>query len=150
MENNTYWNHNGRFQKEYEELWARLVPPVGRAQTLAGEALRAVSCLYHRWYNDGDRVETTMRESEVPESAVQAFNYLYQFRDPASEFSARELMEAVVEAVDEEEYEDALERAADAVIEWAVKQPDTPNDGDFHQCSEAYDFNIVSDEDNEW
>ena len=34
---NTYWRHNGRFQKAYEELWERLVPGQGPATTKAGE-----------------------------------------------------------------------------------------------------------------
>ena len=56
MEKNTYWNNNGKYNHEYEILWRRLVPAEGKANTVAGEVLRAVSRLYYRWYNDGDRV----------------------------------------------------------------------------------------------
>ena len=143
---NTYWNNNGKHQNEYEELWARLVPAQGKANTAAGEALRAVSRLYYRWYNDGDRVTPTMSKWDVEGSAARAFSYLYQFRGQG--LNAKKLMEAVVEAVTEEDYELALEKAVDAVVEWAAGQPETPNEDDFlsGEFDGAYEFNI-EDED---
>ena len=68
---NTYWSHNGRFQKEYEELWERLVPGQGPATTKAGEALRALSKLYYRWFNDGDRIENSMTEWDAEGGAAR-------------------------------------------------------------------------------
>ena len=150
---NTYWSHNGRFQKEYEELWERLVPGQGPAATKAGEALRALSKLYYRWFNDGDRIENSMTEWDAEGGAARAFNYLYQFRDAASGFTARELMENVVSADTEEAYEAALEKAADAIIEWAAGQPDTPNTEDFldKRFLGTYEFDIIpEDEEEDW
>ena len=143
---NTYWNCQGRLQKEYDELWARLVPARGPAATKAGEALRAMSKLYYRWYNDGDRVTPTMSKWDVDGSAARAFSYLYQFRGQG--LNAKNLMEAVVEAVTEDDYELALEKAVDAVVEWAAGQPETPNEDDFlsGEFDGAYEFNI-EDED---
>jgi len=148
---NSYWNNNGRLQKEYEELWARLVPAEGPAATKAGEALRAMSRLYYRWYNDGDRIENFMTEWDTRETAARAFNYLYQFRDAASGFSAKPLMEKVVDATTEEQYEAALEEMADAVIGWAAETPDTPNEDDFldDRFLGEYDFDIIEDEDDD-
>ena len=144
---NTYWNIKGKHQNEYYELWARLVPAEGPAATKAGEALRAVTRLYFRWFNDGDRVTPTMSKWDVDGSAARAFSYLYQLR--AEGLAAKELMEAVVEAATEEDYELALENALDAVIEWALGQPDTPNEDDFlsSEFDGAYDFDIEEDED---
>ena len=143
---NTYWNSNGKHQKEYEALWERLVPVEGKAVTKAGEPLRAVSRLYYRWYNDGDRIQPVLSES-VAVSAIKAFKYLYQFLDLGSGFSTRKLMEDIVFADTEEDYELALERAVDTIIEWAIKQPDTPNSDDFldPKFDGAFDFDIVRD-----
>ena len=143
---NTYWNCQGRLQKEYDELWARLVPARGPAATKAGEALRAMSKLYYRWYNDGDRVTPTMSKWDVDGSVARAFSYLYQFRGQG--LNAKNLMEAVVEAVTEDDYELALEKAVDAVVEGAAGQPETPNEDDFlsGEFDGAYEFNI-EDED---
>ena len=152
MDNNIYWTCNGKYQKEYDELWARLVPPEGKAVTKAGEVLRAVSRIYYRWYNDGDRIQPSLDEWVAKSSTAKGFNYLYQFRDAVSGFSTKELMENIVFAATEEDYETALERAVDAIIEWAVKQPDTPNEDDFldEKFDDAFEFDILRDEEEDW
>ena len=149
---NTYWNSNGKHQKEYEALWERLVPVEGKAVTNAGEPLRAVSRLYYRWYNDGDRIQSVLNES-VAVSAIKAFKFLYQFRDPVTKFSTKPLMDTIVGATTEADYEEALEQAVDAIIEWAVNQPDTPNEDDFldKKFDGAYEFEFLrDDEEEEW
>lgn len=148
---NTYWNNSGKNQKAYDELWERLVPPQGKAVTRAGEVLRAVSRIYCRWYNDGDRIQPSLDEWVARSSAAKAFNYLYQFRDPVSGFSTKELMEDIVFAATEEAYEQALEKAVDAVTEWAAGQPGTPNEDDFldEKFEGAFEFDIIADEDEE-
>ncbi len=49
----SYWNHDGRHQRTYLKLHAKLVPASGRCDTLEGEMLRAASKLYHEAYNNG-------------------------------------------------------------------------------------------------
>ena len=146
MEYNTYWTCNGKYQKDYDELWERLVPLEGKAVTKAGEVLRAVSRIYYRWFNDGDRLQPVLSEW-VAVSAIKAFKYLDQFLDLGSGFSTRKLMEDIVFADTEEEYELALERAVDAIIEWAIKQPDMPNADDFldEKFDGAFEFHIIRD-----
>jgi hypothetical protein len=143
---NSYWNNNGKHEDEYMALWYRLVPAEGKANTKAGEVLRAANWLYCLWYNEGDRIKTTMRRWDVDGRTIQAFCYLYQLR--ADGLAAKKLMEAVVGAVTKEDYELALEKALDAVIEWASGQPDTPNEDDFlsGDFDGAYDFNFEADE----
>lgn len=148
---NSYWNNNGRFQKEYEALWKRLVPAEGPAATKAGEALRAMSRIYYRWYNDGDKIERSMPEWEAKGSAARAFCYLHQFQDAASGFTTQDLMDNLIDAYTEEEYAAALEEMADAVIGWAAETPDTPNEDDFldDRFLWEYDFDIIEDEDDD-
>ena len=50
---NTYWNSNGKHQKEYEALWERLVPVEGKAVTKAGEPLRAAGLWQSRGLHNG-------------------------------------------------------------------------------------------------
>ena len=50
----SYWNGKGRYQKEYEEMYDKLVPSNGEADTVIGELLRKSSRSYYRFYNDGD------------------------------------------------------------------------------------------------
>ncbi len=50
----TYFQGTGQLQKEYEELYDKLVPSQGKADTVEGEVLRAASKIVYRHYNDGD------------------------------------------------------------------------------------------------
>lgn len=49
-----YWNKQGKYSKEYEKLHDKLVPGMGKADTIEGEVLRAASKIYYRHFNDGD------------------------------------------------------------------------------------------------
>ena len=48
---NSYWNNNGAYSKELLELYNKLVPDTGVAQTVHGELVRAVSWLGYEYYN---------------------------------------------------------------------------------------------------
>jgi hypothetical protein len=50
----TYYSGTGQLQKEYDALYAELVPSMGKADTIEGEVLRAASKIIYRHYNDGD------------------------------------------------------------------------------------------------
>ena len=39
----TYWYGNGKFQKDYDDIWERLIPGSGPALTHAGEVFRAIT-----------------------------------------------------------------------------------------------------------
>jgi len=41
-------------QEQFDALFEKFVPAMGKAETLAGEILRAVSKIGYRYYNDGD------------------------------------------------------------------------------------------------
>jgi hypothetical protein len=51
---NSYWNGTGAYQKEYKELYFKLVPKQGSAATLNGELIRAISRLTYEFYNNGN------------------------------------------------------------------------------------------------
>ena len=73
---NTYWNRNGKHQATYNKLWDELVPLSGPAKTKEGELLRAMSRLYKRCYNDGDKIEPMLEEPVIDSSALNAWNYM--------------------------------------------------------------------------
>ena len=43
-------------KKEWAAMEKRLMPPSGKAETVAGEIIRAVDRIWYRWYNDGDKI----------------------------------------------------------------------------------------------
>lgn len=63
----SYWSNNGAYQKEYNELYERLVPESGAAKTIHGELIRAISRLEYEYDNNGNcnACEVTMGEEET-------------------------------------------------------------------------------------
>ena len=49
---NTYWNHSGKFQKEFDEI-IKLMPSNGNSDVLAGELIRSANRLAYDFYNNG-------------------------------------------------------------------------------------------------
>lgn len=50
----SYWKSTGIYQKEYDELFANLVPDRGKCKTLNGELIRSISRLSHEYFNNGN------------------------------------------------------------------------------------------------
>lgn len=118
MTTRTYWNNHGRYQKTYDKLWADLVPDQGHCQTVEGEALRALSHLYYRFYNDGDVVDYDLDERDL-NSVTLAHRFLRRVLPD-------ELQPLLVASGD---YERTLEELVNAVIRWikGKKGQLTPN-----------------------
>ena len=43
-------------KKEWAAMEERLMPASGKAETVAGEIIRAVDRIWYRWNNDGDKI----------------------------------------------------------------------------------------------
>lgn len=54
FENASYWNNNGAYQKEGDELYEKLVPAEGAAETLHGELIRGINRLFYEYCNNGN------------------------------------------------------------------------------------------------
>ena len=48
-----YWNGEGQYQDLFDKYWKELVPESGRADTDAGNALRAIARINHDVFNNG-------------------------------------------------------------------------------------------------
>jgi len=49
---NTYFNDNGKYQEEFDQLWKDLVPWAGEADTLEGEVVRSIGKISYEVYNN--------------------------------------------------------------------------------------------------
>lgn len=82
-----YYQGNGRLSKEYNELYDKLVPDQGAADTIEGEVLRAASKIVYRHYNDGDEFNQESFEQLVPYiGAVTSYDDL---AEKATEFALK-------------------------------------------------------------
>ena len=61
----TYWDNAGKYQKEYDKLYSRIVPAQGEAATPDGELLRMISRFYYDRFNNGHCNNMTAEKNYV-------------------------------------------------------------------------------------
>lgn len=77
-EGKSYWENNGAYQKEYDELFKTLVPETGSAETIAGEMVRGVSRLYYDYFNNGNG---NVVKAEYDDEGCTIRAYIHPFYD---------------------------------------------------------------------
>lgn len=103
--------------KALNELFKELVPTQGKADSLAGEIVRAVSRIGYRFFNDGDRVN---------------MGYGKETCNPAARFLSQKAPEAIAIRADrlwagrmsDEEYEIALDDLVQATYDTITAHPE--------------------------
>lgn len=112
---NTYWNKQGQYQAQYDEL-VKLMPPSGPADTLAGELIRSVSRLGYDFYNNGMGNNTSGAANFLRlHGAISPEVY-----DVIYPFTRGRLYEGDYEG---DELQVALERAVDETLEMITRNP---------------------------
>ena len=71
----SYSNDKGTYQKAYEFLFKKLVPPSGSSGNNLSEALRLVNKVMYRNFNDGDTYSDCVHEGMVPEFSKGKFPF---------------------------------------------------------------------------
>lgn len=112
-------------EKKINALFEELVPDSGKADTVAGEIIRAISRIGYRNYNDGDHL---------------GIGYGRETCNPAGRFLAAKCSPEIARLVsdawgicDDEAYDKALAQLEDAVLDYIEKHPElktTVNDED--------------------
>jgi len=106
-------------------LFDELVPATGKADTVAGEIVRAVNRIAYRYYNDGDRIGVGYGK----ETCNPAARYLINNADRDVEDAVREMWGVR----DDDRYAELVEALEDAVLYYLENNPDlkqTPNTED--------------------
>ena len=117
---------NKDLEKRLDDLFDQLVPPSGKADTVAGEIVRAAMRIGYRKFNDGDHIGVSYGK----ETCNPAARYLME--------RAGEDVEDIIEGslwgeTDDKRYDAALAEMNCAVIEYLDGHPElmsTPNDED--------------------
>ena len=77
----SYSDDKGKFQKAYDFLFKKLVPPSGKALNHLGEALRLVSKVYYRFNNDGDSYDTCIEEGMVQDLSKKQYPFEGEYHE---------------------------------------------------------------------
>ena len=75
----SYSDNKGKYQKAYDFLYKKLVPPSGKAKNALGEALRLVSRVYYRKNNDGDTYDDCIESGIVPDFSEKKYPFTGEY-----------------------------------------------------------------------
>ena len=129
-------------EKQLDELFEELVPFTGKAPTVAGELVRAVSHIGYRFYNDGDQ----LGEGYGNETCNPAGRYLQQnFEGPI-----KGIINDMWNVCFEPYYEHGLKLLVMATLDYIEKHPEskhTENNDDMYNYAIPEDKNYMDDED---
>ena len=105
--------------EKLNELFRDLVPNVGKADTLAGEIIRAITRIGYRWYNDGDMIN----KGYGKETCNAAARFLmYNTNDTIRKYIADI---ADTQCFPSDIYEDRLQELKIEVFNYIEKHPET-------------------------
>ena len=92
------------YDEELNKLFDELVPASGKADTMAGELVRAICRISYRWYNDGDQLGIGYGK----ETCNPAGRYLGEF---GSDEMAKMLYQLIYDPIYDDSYDGAYEAA---------------------------------------
>lgn len=134
-------------EQRISELFGALVPPTGKANTVAGEIIRAISRIGYRNYNDGDHVGVGYGR----ETCNPAARYLWSFNDEGINNAISDLWGVV----NDELYDTRLAVLEMKVLEYLEAHPElktTENTVDMWDCrtEDDVDNSDWNDLDDDW
>ena len=132
-------------KKEWAAMEDRLMPGMGKADTVAGEIIRAVDRIHYRWWNDGDRINVGYGKETCNGTA----RYLEKIRGtefPVEIWSGR---------LNDDEYTEFTERLVEEMFAFIKARPEleaTPNTEDSRAdfIDDDLDRDDSEDEDEEY
>lgn len=128
-------------EERINEMFDRLVPASGKADTVAGEIVRAMCRIGYRWQNDGDAI---------------GVGYGRHTCNAAARFLLRKCSESVVIAKvigrmwgmrDEEWYEELLDELESEVVEFLEERPELEG---IENSDDMFDFYDPETDDDCW
>ena len=127
-------------ERKISELFEDLVPPTGKANTVAGEIIRAISRIGYRNYNDGDHVGVGYGR----ETCNPAARYLWSFEDEEINNAISELWGVV----NDELYDTRLAVLEMKVLEYLEAHPELKTT---ENTKDMWDFRTEDDvDDSDW
>lgn len=124
-----YYDGTGRYDNEYKELWKKLVPKSGQADTIQGELVRVIGRLADEFYRNGNgnwninyRLFTNFLYKHLSDYSVFDMYVVREIR--ADIQTIRDLGGGRENSYDHAENEDAFDRVTSRVVEWCKAKSD--------------------------
>lgn len=127
------------YDKELNVLFDELVPDSGKAATVAGEIVRAISRISYRWYNDGDQLGVGYGK----ETCNPAGRYLGKTcNGEIAEMLEGLIYDPIYDDSYDGAYEECLTDLEGAVLRYLKANPDLkqkPNSVDMWDCRDKWE-----------
>lgn len=104
-------------EKRLDDLFSELVPDFGKAESKAGEIIRAVSRIGYRWFNDGDMVNRGYGKETCNAAARFLMNNCNHSIEQVLSLMGRDGY------ISDEDYSDLLEELCEEVILFVDENP---------------------------
>lgn len=140
----TNWSYFDKF----EDIMDTFLPSYGEGETLANQAVTAISKLVYKWYNDGDVYDNTYGLEGWANDLSSYANWLYRYIP-----ESQEILDRIDKANTESDYEDLILRPlADKFLNhdylnylntFAEKQ------GSIYDCDGPFEFRDYDEEEEE-
>lgn len=129
------------------KLFKELVPETGKAESLAGELVRAMSRIAYRFYNDGDMVNIAYGKETCNPAA--------RFLMAKGNAEISSLTTGLWEIFSEDAYEKVMDILCGAVADYIEQNPDLRNQPtkdmwDFKDEEEDQDDSWMQEEEDSW
>lgn len=142
----TYAN-DSKAGKTVDYYFERMVPAMGKAETINGEIIRAVTRIGYRWYNDGDK----FFEGYGCETAGPALAFLTQCSeiDPQIRASFDVAESRAVSGYTDDYYEAFLQQLFELAVKHVETIPNKPTEVDMFGFDSDYQEEW-GDDDDDW
>jgi len=120
----TYWNNEGKYQGEYDQLYLLLVPDMDHANTKVGKLLRSISKVYHDIYNNGGCNFDVLR-AEL--NRVNA--WIRKYLPEKAEMQCKKLTDKSIR-ISAKMNEEVLDIIVDSIMEWILNKTEKETDSE--------------------
>ena len=138
----TPWSYFNKF-KEYTSIY---LPSNGEGDTMATQAVTAITKLIYKWYNDGDVYDNTYQLNGWANDLSSYANWLYTYIP-----ETQTILDKISEISDDDDYEDLILRPLADIIFDAnyLKYLNTfaEKKGSIYDCTGPFEFDDSCDED---
>ena len=138
----TYAN-DSKAGKAVDHYFKQMVPAIGKAETINGEIIRAVTRIGFRWYNDGDK----FFEGYGCETTGPALDFLTNCSeiDPQIRAGFASAEWKAVDSFKDEDYEEFLLKLFELAVNHVETIPNKPTEVDMFDFDSDY-----QDDEDEW
>lgn len=134
--------------KAVDELFEKMVPAMGKAETINGEIIRAVTRIGYRWYNDGDK----FFEGYGCETVGPALAFLTDCSeiDPQIRGSFADAEKKASSGYTDDDYEAFLQQLFELAVKHVETIPNKPTEVDIFDFDSNYQEEWDDDETFDW